>query len=254
MRVITVPCLRDNYAYLVICDDTGTAAVIDPGAAPPVVAAVAAAGVTLRAVWATHHHADHVGGVAGLLTADPTLTVVGHHRDRERIAGITLAVDDGDRVSIGAVTATIVHNPGHTDGAISYVTDDAVFTGDTLFGAGCGRLFEGTAATMQRSLARLAALPVSHRVYFGHEYTAANLRFARTIEPDNPAIDQRATQCGPGTVTTPSTIGLEQASNPFLRSAVRAVADSVRHREPTIDHGDPAAVFAALRRWKDEFR
>ena len=254
VRIVPVPCLSDNYAYLVICEATGRAAVVDPGEAAPVVAAVAAAGVELVAIWCTHHHADHVGGVPALVAAQPELTVIGSDRDRARIAGLTHGLAAGDEIALGELTARVIENPGHTTGAISFVVSDAVFTGDTLFGGGCGRLFEGTPAQMQASLARLAALAPTTRVYFGHEYTASNLRFAAAVEPGNPEVAARAAAIVAGVATTPSTVALERATNPFVRVAEPAVIAAAVARDAAIDGADPSAVFAVIRRWKDEFR
>ncbi|MBP9207787.1 MAG: hydroxyacylglutathione hydrolase [Kofleriaceae bacterium] len=265
MRVVPVPCLSDNYAYLVVCEVTGQAAVVDPGQAAPVHAAVAAAGARLVAVWATHHHPDHVGGVPDLVAAWPGLEVVAHRSDRARVPGCTRAVDDGDVVTVGTTSARILHNPGHTTGAISYVITGAagaagaagaVFTGDTLFAAGCGRLFEGSAADMWGSLSRLAALPADTAVYFGHEYTASNLRFAAAVEPDSAAVQDRVRVVtaarAAGQATTPSTIALELATNPFVRADQPAVIAAARGRGARAD--DPSAVLAAIRAWKDSFR
>ncbi|MBK9032590.1 MAG: hydroxyacylglutathione hydrolase [Myxococcales bacterium] len=254
MRIVPVPCLSDNFAYLVICEATKAAAVVDPGEAPPIAAAVAAEGVTLVAIWATHHHPDHVGGVAALVAAQPDLAVIGHASDRPRIGGLTRGVVAGDELELGELRARVIENPGHTSGAISFVVGDAVFTGDTLFGAGCGRMFEGTPPQMQASLARLAALPPTTRVYFGHEYTAANLRFAAAVEPDNPAIAARAAAIVAGVATTPSTIADERATNPFVRVTEPTVVAAACARDASIDPADPAAVFGILRRWKDTFR
>lgn len=259
MRILPVPCFRDNYAYLVIDDDTDTAAIVDPGEAAPVLAAVEAAGTTLVAIWATHHHPDHVGGVKDLLAADPSLAVVGHHSDRERIPQITQAVGDGDSVTLGSRTARIIHNPGHTSGAISFwiEAEHAVFTGDTLFGAGCGRMFEGTPPQMQASLAKLAALPEATKVYFGHEYTASNLKFAAAVEPESAAVAARAAAVAAAREadrpTTPSLLADERATNPFLRVDDPVVAAAAVAHDATTDPDDPAAVFGALRRWKDSF-
>jgi hydroxyacylglutathione hydrolase len=240
MRVVAVPCLEDNYAYLVISAE-GRAAVVDPGEAAPIEAALAREGVTLAAIWATHHHPDHVGGNRALLAAHPGIEVVGHARDRERIAGLTRLVEDGDEVALDEVRARIIHNPGHTLGAISFWIEAgaAVFTGDTLFAAGCGRMFEGDAPMMHASLQRLAALPPPTRVYFGHEYTASNLRFAAHTEPDHAPIAAKLAEVtsrrARNEPTTPSTIADELATNPFVRAP-------------------DAASFGARRAAKDTFR
>jgi hydroxyacylglutathione hydrolase len=229
MRVVVVPCLKDNFAYLVI--DGQRCAVVDPGEAPPLEAALARENVELAAIWLTHHHHDHVGGVKELLAAHPGVEVVAHSSDRERAPGVTKLVDDGDVVTMGSLRAEIIHNPGHTLGAISYHVSGAVFTGDTLFAAGCGRLFEGTPEMMYTSLTRLAALPPETRVYFGHEYTAANLAFARAVEPDNAAVTARAAQLP--TPSTPSTIADERATNPFVRAPDVASFAQRRTRKDT---------------------
>ena len=270
MEIVPVPCLRDNFAYLV-CDGA-RAAVIDPGEAAPVLAALRARGLALEAVWATHHHPDHVGGVRALAAAYPGLAVAVHRLDAPRVAaalgdaagaGAHLVVlEDGEVVTLGAVRAEILHNPGHTLGAISYLAcapgdkePPALFTGDTLFGAGCGRLFEGDAAMMQASLSRLAALPAQVRVYFGHEYTRANLRFAEAVTPGDAAVAARRATLEAallaGQPSTPSSIELERQTNPFLRCADPHVVAAVRARgaEPS----SAAEVFAALRSWKDSF-
>ncbi len=212
MRVMAIPVLKDNFSYLLIQD--GFCVVIDPGDSSPVAAALAREGIELSAIWLTHHHWDHIGGVAGL--AKPEMPVVAHSSDRARLPMANHFVDDGDTVAVGPLTATILHNPGHTLGAITYVVDGAAFTGDTLFGAGCGRVFEGSMEMMHASLQKLAALPPQTRVYFGHEYTAANLAFAAHVEPDNVDVNARANAVP--TPSTPSTIALELATNPFLRA------------------------------------
>lgn len=249
MRVVCVPCLRDNFAYLVIDDVTRQAAVVDPGEAGPVEAALAREGVELVAIWATHHHHDHVGGASALAAARSGLALVAGVHDAGKISGVTQQLADGETTQLGTLVARAIENPGHTRGAISFHVEQCVFTGDTLFGAGCGRLFEGDAATMHASLSRLAALPAETRVYFGHEYTAANLRFAAAVEPANAAVAARASALP--APSTPSTIAEERATNPFLRSAEPTVIDAAVARGAA---RDPVSVFAAIRAWKDGFR
>jgi len=247
MRVVAVPCLKDNYAYLVI--EGRTAAIVDPGEAAPVEAAVARENVELVAIWATHHHHDHVGGVKELVAAHPGIAVIAGERDAPKIEGVTEALADRGVFSLGALKGHVIHNPGHTLGAITFVIAGAAFTGDTLFAAGCGRLFEGDAAMMHASLMRLAELPAETAVYFGHEYTIANLEFAAAVEPDNvDVIGRGASQPVP---SCPSTMDLERRTNPFLRSAAPAVIAAATARGAA---GDPVSVFAAIRSWKDGFR
>jgi hydroxyacylglutathione hydrolase len=248
MRVVAVPCLKDNFAYLVI-DGDGQCAVVDPGEAPPVEAALVRENVQLKAIWATHHHHDHVGGIPELIARRPGLEVVVGVKDAPRTPHVTRTVDDGDEVTLGTLRARCIHNPGHTLGAITFVVEGCAFTGDTLFGGGCGRVFEGDPAMMHASLMRLAALPPETRVYFGHEYTASNLRFASAVEPDNAAVAERAKSLA--TPSTPSTIAAERATNPFLRSAEPKVTEAAQRRGAA---GDPVSVFAAVRAWKDNFK
>lgn len=247
MRVVPVPCLKDNYAYLVI--DGRRAAVVDPGESAPIEAALEREGVALEAIWLTHHHADHVGGVPALVAKWPDVAVVAGERDADKIAGVTERLADGAETELSGLRARAIHNPGHTLGAISFALDDVVFTGDTLFAAGCGRLFEGDAAMMHASLSRLAALPPETRVYFGHEYTASNLRFAAAVEPANAAVTSRAGALT--ATTTPSTIAVERATNPFLRVTEPAVIAAAAARGAA---ADPSSVFAAIRSWKDSFK
>lgn len=268
MKVITVRCLRDNFAYLIVDEDGKTAAVVDPGEPGPVVAAAARHQLSLSQIWATHHHADHVGGVRGLLEVMPNLRVVAHARDAERVrhfGPVHQVVEDGDELALGALTVKIIHNPGHTMGAISYfvrgpdkagvASPAAVFTGDTLFSAGCGRLFEGDAATMHASLMKLAALPEDTQVYFGHEYTHNNLRFAQAVTPNDAAVAKSIAEVQDllniNADTTPSSIQHERAVNPFLRCSDPAILAAAKKRGAKDD--SPVAVFAALRSWKDSF-
>jgi len=248
MHVVAIPCLKDNYAYLVI-DGAKRAAVVDPGEAAPIEAAIQREGVELVAVWATHHHWDHVGGIPDLVAKHPGIPVLIGEVDGPKVATATQRLADGASFTLGALRGHIIHNPAHTLGAITYVIEGCAFTGDTLFGGGCGRLFEGDAAMMHTSLSKLAALPPDTRVYFGHEYTESNLKFAAAVEPDNADIAQRA-----GSIpspSTPSTIAVELRTNPFLRAAEPAVIAAARARGAS---AEPASVFAAIRSWKDGFR
>ena len=225
VHVTIIPCLKDNYAYLVTCQETNLAAIVDPSEANPVLAAIETTGVELAAIWNTHHHWDHTGGNAGLLAVYPELAVAGHASDKGRIPGQTLFLEANDTVSLGRHTASVFHIPGHTTGAISYYLDGKVFTGDTLFYGGCGRLFEDTPAIMFESLVvqLKGRLPEDTLVYCGHEYTVNNLRFAASVEPGNEAIKETLSwaleQRAHGLPTIPSTMAIEAAVNPFLRAA-----------------------------------
>ena len=231
---------------------------VDCAEAAPVLDEAARRGLRLRAVLATHHHYDHVGGNQDLLAAVPGLEVYGSADDAPRIPGITRRVRDGDRVEVDRLQGRVILIPAHTSGHVAYhfPAERSVFTGDTLFAGGCGRLFEGDAAQMMVSLGKLAALPDDTRVYCGHEYTEKNLRFAATLEPGNPALQQKlaAVQAlrRQGRPTVPSTIGEEKATNPFLRTDSPELAASVRARVPGIAD-DPVALFAAVRGLKDRF-
>lgn len=255
MKVIPVPQLMDNYAYLVIDETTRQAGIVDCAEAEPVLTAVEREGVTLTAILPTHHHYDHVGGNQELLGALPGLTVYGVD---ERIPGITRRVQDGDRFELGSLAAQVIFIPAHTTGHIAYhfPREAAVFTGDTLFAGGCGRLFEGDAAMMIRSLSKLSVLPDDTRVYFGHEYTEKNLRFARTLEPDNPALREKhawaEAQMRGGATTTPTTIASEKATNPFLRWQSPELRATLKSRFPDLPMDD-VSVFAKTRALKDAF-
>lgn len=248
MQVVVVPCLKDNFAYLVI--DGGKAAVIDPSEAAPIEAAIAREGVTLAAIWATHHHPDHTGGIKELVAAHPGIEVITSTVDAEKTPHVTRKVEDGEEVVFGNLRAKIIHNPAHTLGAITFVVAGCAFTGDTLFGAGCGRVFEGDAAMMHASLSKLAALPPDTKVYCGHEYTASNLRFAEKVEPENAAVARRGSDLMEPSV--PFTIAEERETNPFLRVTEPAVISAALAHGATSD--DPVAVFAALREWKNNFK
>jgi len=257
MRVIPIPQLADNYAYLIIDESSHQAAVVDCAEAGPVLAAVSAAGVDLVAILPTHHHFDHVGGNEDLLR-QRALEVYGYTGQGQRIPGCTREVSDGDTVRVGDLAARILFIPAHTTGhvAYSFERERAVFTGDTLFAGGCGRLFEGDAAMMMRSLAKLMALPDDMRVYFGHEYTEKNLRFALTLEPNNAALrekhawalEQRRQQLP----TVPTTIASEKATNPFFRWTSPELRRTLQRHSPGLSLDD-VSVFAQTRALKDAY-
>jgi hydroxyacylglutathione hydrolase len=255
MRVVPVPQLKDNYAYLVIDPRTNQAGVVDCAEAAPVLDAAAAAGVQLVAILPTHHHYDHVDGNTALLRAHPALAVYGVD---DRIPGLTRTVRHGDQVTVGSLSARVIYIPAHTSGHIAYyfASERAVFTGDTLFAAGCGRLFEGDAAMMIKSLSRLSELPDDTHVYFGHEYTEKNLRFALTLEPANAALVEKYAwaleQRRRGETTTPTTLASEKATNPFLRWRSAELRASLQQRFPDLPMDD-VSVFAKTRALKDAF-
>jgi len=259
MRIVTVPCLKDNYAYLVICEETKHAAIVDPSESDPVLAAVDSEDVKLVAIWNTHHHWDHTGGNKALVEKFPDLEVVAHVSDKGRIDGQTTFVEQDDKIILGKqVSASIIFNPGHTSGAISFYIErpGAVFTGDTLFAGGCGRLFEGTAAQMEDSLRRLTELPPNTRVYCGHEYTASNLKFGAAVEPDSQALSDRRAKVdklrAQDKPTVPFTVAEERATNVFVRVTEAHVIAAAKENESPKDDS-PAEVFGALRRWKNNF-
>jgi hydroxyacylglutathione hydrolase len=249
LEIAIVPCLQDNYAYLVRTGDL--CAVIDPSEAEPVEAALKARGARLTHILNTHHHWDHSGGNRDLKAAHGA-EVIGPEKDRTRIPAIDTGVDEQHGWWFGAIEVQVLEVPAHTRGAVAYVFGDAVFTGDTMFVMGCGRLFEGPAEMMHASLAKIAALPDATKVYCGHEYTLANARFAMTLEPGNAALQQRfkevEAQRAEGKFTVPSTIGLEKATNPFLRAGSPEIRASVG-----MAMADDVAVFAEIRRRKDNF-
>jgi len=258
-----VPAFRDNYLWLVV-DPTGSrAVVVDPGDAGAIEGALAAAALSLDAILLTHHHADHTGGVAALV-ARWDCPVYGPRADP--IDGIDHALDDGDRVTLPAfdLDLEVIAVPGHTRGHIAYYGKrlgpadprGVLFCGDTLFAAGCGRLFEGTPAQMHRSLGRLGALPPDTLVYCAHEYTLSNLAFAIAAEPGSEPLAARLAEARAlrerGIPTVPSAIGIERETNPFLRTSSPAIVARLAERGIGAQ-ADATARFAALRAWKDTF-
>src|SRR5579885_1876650 len=258
MAIIPVPQLSDNYAYLVVDDATRECGVVDCAEADKVLAAVRQHGLKLTTVLPTHYHFDHVGGNEDLVKAIPGLRVYGARGEHGRIPAQTHEVDDGDTVEVGTLKGRVIGIPAHTNGHIAYYFPqlNSVFTGDTLFIAGCGRVFEGRAQTMVESLAKLAALPDTTQVYCGHEYTEKNLRFALTLEPSNQALkakhDAVVKARAAGKWTVPSTIAEEKQTNPFLRTDSSELRASLKRIDPSIGD-DPIAIFAKARELKDRY-
>lgn len=255
IEVKPVPAFNDNYIWLIIQTDNKHTAIVDPGDAAPVLERLENDKLVPAAILITHHHFDHVGGIDGILSKF-NIPVYGP-RD-EKIPQRTHALVDGDNVDLGDmdIRFNIMDMPGHTSGAIAYHAQDIVFVGDTLFMAGCGRLFEGTPAQMHDSLGKLAQLPENTQVYCAHEYTLANLKFAESVEPDNQDIKDRIERSNElrnkNIPTVPGSIATEKLTNPFLRSHVAEVieaANNYRGQKLT----NEIDVFAAIRNWKDNF-
>ena len=252
-----LPILEDNYAYLIFEPGAARCAVVDPGAAQPVLARLRQLGRELHLILITHHHADHTAGL-GQLKRETGAEVVLSRGDVARVNGIEVPPDrtvaEGEEFQLGAVRCRVLETPGHTRSHVSYwfPEAEAVFCGDTLFALGCGRLFEGTPEQMWQSLLKLRALPETTRMYCGHEYTLANARFALAVDPDNAELRARAREVEElrrqGRPTLPSTIGLERRTNPFLRAD-----DPGLKRALGLEGEADAAVFAELRRRKDRF-
>lgn len=253
LQIETVPCLSDNYAFIAHDPASGETAVFDVPEAGPILARLAERGWRATQVFLTHHHADHIQGLPALLARHPA-KVIGAAADAHRLPPLDRAVREGDSVAIGREEGTVIEVPGHTLGHVAYYFPQSavVFTGDSLMALGCGRVFEGTMAQMWSSLQKLAALPPQTLVCSGHEYTAANARFALTIDPDNPALISRAEAVdaarAKGHPTVPSTLAEELATNPFLRATDPAVQARLG-----MTGADPADVFAEIRARKDNF-
>jgi hydroxyacylglutathione hydrolase len=248
-----VPCLKDNYAFLVHEPRGAVTALVDTPEVEPVERALASTRWRLTHILNTHHHADHAG--CNLAFKEKwRCTIVGPKADRDRIPGIDIALGDGETFELGNAPVRVIDVPGHTRGHIAYhfPNDDAAFVGDTLFALGCGRLFEGTPSQMWSSLSKLMALPDKTRVFCAHEYTQANARFAITVDPENAALRERFARVdelrGAGAPTIPTSIGLEKATNPFLRATTPGVQAALGMiGAPAVD------VFAETRRRKDRF-
>jgi hydroxyacylglutathione hydrolase len=246
-------CLADNLGVLVHAPESGATAAIDAPEAEPILATLAKESWTLTDILVTHHHADHVQGIAGLRSAFPDVRVTGPALEAAEIGALDRRVEDGDIVSLGPHEARVIAVPGHTLGHIAYwfEKDAVLFAGDTLFAMGCGRPFEAPPAVLYRSLLKLAALPDETQIYCGHEYTLANARFALNVDPRNEALQRRAEAVAAlrseGRLTLPTELRLERETNPFLRVTEPDIQASLG-----LPRADPAEVFAALRDRKNK--
>ena len=253
LEIHQIPVLDDNYVYLAHDTATGSTAVIDPAVAGPVLEALDAKGWKLTHILNTHHHGDHIGGNLELKQKTGCV-IIGSHLDPERIDGIDQQVGEGDTVNVGDAVARVFDVPGHTRGHIAYWFEDsdALFSGDTLFALGCGRLFEGSPEQMWTSLSKFAELPDQTQIYCAHEYTQSNGKFALSVEPDNAELVTRMDAINAmrakGLPTVPSSIGMEKATNPFLRPA-----SSGLQRTIGLEGAGLIEVFAETRRLKDNF-
>lgn len=256
MKLLPLPALNDNYIWML--HDGQQAMVVDPGDAAPVFAVLQAEGLQLQSILVTHHHGDHTGGVAALRAATGA-GVFGPAT--ETIPQPFTPLKDGDQINVLGLSFQVFLLPGHTAGHIAFYAKEydgapLLFCGDTLFSAGCGRLFEGTPAQMLHSLERLAALPVTTRICCTHEYTLGNLKFALEVEPHNSALQQHQRHClklrAQGLPTLPTQLGLELQINPFLRSGIPDVVEAARRHDATLT--EKSGVFACLRQWKNVYQ
>jgi hydroxyacylglutathione hydrolase len=246
-------CLKDNYGVLLHDPSTGATAAIDAPEAAPIEAALAERGWRLTDILVTHHHADHTGGIAALKKKH-LCRVVAPRKEASKIQNIDVTVREGDVVQVGSMVGRILETPGHTAGHISYwfKQDKLAFVGDTLFSVGCGRILEGTPEMMWQSLVKIRNLPADTQLYCGHEYTAANVHFALTVEPKNSALRARAEEVvrliEKNRPTIPTTIQQEKSYNPFLRADLHSVAGAIN-----MEGANPQSVFATIRARKDKF-
>jgi hydroxyacylglutathione hydrolase len=258
-EISLIPAFKDNYIWLLT--QGRRAFVVDPGDAAPVFERLAKDNLTLEGILVTHHHADHQGGIADLIRHFPAKV---YAPANESITGCTQPLCGGELIDVLGVPVTVMAVPGHTLGHLAYHAPGALFCGDTLFGAGCGRLFEGTPEQMSASLDSIASLPDETLIYCAHEYTEANLRFALAVEPENPALLARVAKVAglraAGQSSVPSTLAEEKATNPFLRCTEPAVIASGLHHagiEPvlasTAVHHSKSAIFAMIRSWRNGF-
>jgi len=254
LDVVTVPCLQDNYAYLAHDPETGETAVIDLPEAAPLLAAAKEKGWSIDKILITHHHDDHIQGLAGVKEVFPDAIVFGHVKDSERLPTLDVPLKDGDRVAIGGEEGIVMDVSGHTIGHIAFYFPDSkvAFTADSLMALGCGRVFEGTFPMMFESLSKLGSLPDDTVICSGHEYTQANAKFALSVEPDNAALQARSAEIdaarAAGKPTVPSLLSLEKATNPFLRAGTPELAAAIG-----MENAAPVDIFAEVRTRKDNF-
>lgn len=258
MKIVPIPVLSDNYAYLLIDEQTNEACVVDPSEAGPVAEAVKREGVAFTTIINTHHHWDHVGGNEALVAEFPALKVYGHKKDEARTPCITHLVEDGDTALVGTLETRFLFVPCHTSGHVTayFEAEKVAFTGDTLFIAGCGRLFEGTAADMRANMVKLMALPDDTRIYCGHEYTVQNLEFALALEPSNAATQEKLrwaqAQRAQNLPTVPGSVAEEKRINPFVRVDSPELQAHVKKEFPDLAL-DPVSVLEKTRFLKDNF-
>ncbi len=251
-EIVTVPCLSDNYAFLIVNGDQ--AAVVDIPEAAPLIAAIRDRGLTVTDILITHHHADHIQGLGALQDAVGPARVIGGAADAHRLPALDLEVGDGESFELLGSEVQVMDVSGHTVGHIAYYLPAAAtaFTADSLMALGCGRVFEGTMPQMWESLSKLAALPPETTICSGHEYTETNARFALTIEPENPALRDRVDRISEarrkGEPTVPSQLSVELATNPFLRAGLAEVKSALN-----MSGESDATVFGEIRRRKDSF-
>ncbi|MET3106155.1 hydroxyacylglutathione hydrolase [Oxalobacteraceae bacterium GrIS 2.11] len=261
IHIQQIPAFEDNYLWLI--HDSQNAIIVDPGDAVPVQAYLNHHNLKLCAILITHHHEDHIGGVAELLKQSPTpIPVFGPQSDLARIPTITQGLQDGSSITIEelGLQFQILEVPGHTRSHIAYYCSElaSLFCGDTLFAGGCGRLFEGTPEQMLTSLNKIAALPSATRIYCAHEYTLSNLRFAVEVEPGNAQLAERYRQVGleraQGISTVPSQLITELQTNPFMRSGSPDIIHTLQSQHKLGSETDPVSVFTATREWKNNFK
>ncbi|OAI48700.1 hydroxyacylglutathione hydrolase [Gammaproteobacteria bacterium SCGC AG-212-F23] len=254
MKMVGLPAFKDNYIWLQ--HDAKKAIVVDPGDAEPVLDYLQSNKIGLEAVLLTHHHHDHTGGVRELKKAFTDAIIYAPRNDASKIAVFDKTVSGGDQITLSFSEFIVLDIPGHTLGHIAYVGENKLFCGDTLFSAGCGRVFEGTMVQMYQSLSRLKALDNEIEMYCGHEYTYANLLFAKTVEPNNLFLQKRLQEVihlrEKNQATLPVKMGIEKMTNPFLRCDSAEIVTSVK-QHVGLENPTPVEVFSCLRAWKNKF-